>query len=354
MIETISDIGPETLDSFSAIIDVRSPAEFAGDHIPGAINLPVLSNEERAEVGTIYVRESRFLARRLGAAHVARNVAGHLETAFKGCDQKFRPLLYCWRGGMRSGAMATILSQVGWRVGVLAGGYKTWRRGAVSTLFNDAGPLNLVLVDGETGSAKTAILNHLADYGVQSIDLEDLAAHKGSVFGADAFRAQPPQKLFESALFDRLRRCDPSKPIAVEAESSRIGRINIPKRFWLEMRRAPRLRIRATPASRAKYLLQSYGDLVETPDGVESAVDRLRPFHEKKLIEDWLALAAGREYAALAEQLMARHYDPLYERARKRDDRLPAGVIELNRLDEEDIRQAAGEAASIIAAMSTR
>lgn len=196
MIEEVDDISLNSLTRHSAIIDVRSPAEFAEDHIPGALNLPVLSNEQRAEVGAIYVQDSRFRARRIGAAYVARNVAAHLDAALADRDAKFRPLIYCWRGGMRSNAMATILSQIGWRVGVLTGGYKTWRRAVVSALSDDPSPINLVLVDGQTGSAKTEILRRLSTIGVQTIDLEGLAAHKGSVFGEQSARDQPAQKLF--------------------------------------------------------------------------------------------------------------------------------------------------------------
>lgn len=354
MIETVADVTPETLAPYGAIIDVRTPAEFGEDHVPGAINLPVLSNEERAEVGTIYVQDSRFRARRLGAAYVARNVARHLETALADCDAKFRPLLYCWRGGMRSNAMATILSQIGWRVGVLEGGYKTWRRAVVAALFDDGTPLNLVLIDGQTGTAKTEILRRMAALGAQTIDLEGLAAHKGSVFGADAARDQPSQKYFESLLFDRLRRCDLTRPIAVEAESSRIGRLNVPKRLWLAMRQAPRIHIRASLAARAHYLPNAYADLIETSGGVAAAIDKLRPFHAKETIEEWLAMANEMRFSALAERLMREHYDPLYERSRKRDEKRPAGTVEIERLDMEGVDRAARTAAEIIRTLLTR
>ena len=341
MIETVDTVDQDALALYGAIIDVRSPAEFADDHIPGAINLPVLSNEERAEVGTIYVRDSRFRARRIGAAYVARNVAGHLETALSDRDARFRPLIYCWRGGMRSNAMATILSQVGWRVGVLKGGYRTWRRAVVSTLLDDGAPFNFVLIDGETGSAKTQIIQRLAHEGAQTIDLEGLAAHKGSVFGADVAAAQPPQKLFESRLYDTLRRLDPNAPIAIEAESSRIGRISLPKRVWMSMRRSPRLLIRADAAARARYVVSTYGDFIAQGGAIASAIERLRPFHAKETIEEWLALADARDHGTLAERLMRDHYDPLYQRARKRDDRKPFAMIDAGDLDGPAIDKAA-------------
>lgn len=354
MIEAVNDISLTATAPYSAIIDVRSPAEFAEDHIPGAINLPVLSNEERAQVGTIYTRESRFRARRLGAAHVARNVARHLETALADCDAKFRPLLYCWRGGMRSNSMAKILSHVGWRVGVLDGGYKTWRRAVVNSLFDNTAPLNLILIDGETGSAKTEILRRMERHGAQVIDLEGLAAHRGSVFGADMAREQPPQKLFESCLFDQLRRFGPAHPIAVEAESNRIGRINIPKRFWASMRASPRILLRASAAARADYLPRAYSDVTKEPGAIALAIDRLRPFHAKKTIEDWKEMAAERKFTALAEALMRDHYDPLYQRARGRGGNRSAGVIEIDRLDDDGIERAAKSAASIVSGIPTQ
>lgn len=354
MIEETADVAPQTLAQHDAIIDVRSPAEFADDRLPGAINLPVLGDDERAEVGTIYVRESRFKARRMGAAYVAKNVAGHLEAALADRGAKFRPLIYCWRGGMRSHAMATILSQIGWRVGVLQGGYKTWRRAVVAALGDERSPINLVLIDGETGTAKTEILRRLTERGVQAIDLEGLAAHKGSVFGDEPSRAQPPQKLFESRLFERLRSFDPARPIAVEAESSTIGRLAIPRRFWAAMRAAPRLTIEADADARADYLARAYGDFIAQAGAVDDAVDRLRPFQSKERIEEWLALAAAGRFRDFARGLMRDHYDPLYERSRKRDGALRLATVRAECLSDDGIDRAATEAAAIIDRLSKR
>jgi len=353
MIETVTSVAPEAIAPYGAIIDVRSPAEFAEDHIPGAINLPVLSNDERAAVGTIYVQESRFRARRIGAAYVARNIARHLETALSGRDPKFRPLVYCWRGGMRSNAMATILSQIGWRVGVLNGGYKTWRRAVVDALSNEAALFNLVLIDGETGSAKTDIIRKLSGNGAQAIDLEGLAAHKGSVFGGEA-NAQPSQKLFESRLFDAIRRFDPESPIAVEAESRRIGKISLPARLWNSMSESPRLLIRADIKARAKFVVAAYRDFIETDGAIENAIEKLRPFHAKEAIEEWRSLNAEKSHLDLAEALMRAHYDPLYERARKRDGSPPRAIIDAGDLGEAAIDEAACETARAIRTLSRR
>ncbi len=348
MIESVADIGPQPLAHYDTVIDVRSPAEFAEDHIPGAINLPVLSNDERAEIGTIYVKDSRFRARRLGAAYVARNVADHLVGVLADKAAKFRPLLYCWRGGMRSNAMATILSQIGWRVGVIEGGYRRWRRAVVADLCDNAAPLKIILIDGLTGSAKTDILQRLPAAGVQIIDLEALAAHRGSVFGADMHCIQPSQKYFESQLFDQLSRLDAARPIALEAESNRIGKIVIPKRLWTAMRAAPRIEIAASTAARAEYLPRAYADLTAAPDALALAIERLRPFHAKETIEEWRHLADEGNFPALAERLMREHYDPLYDRSRKRDNRAPVGTVCADRLDPDDLDRIANEVGAMI------
>ncbi len=349
MIEDISDIGVETLSRFDAIIDVRSPSEFAADHLPGAINLPVLSDAERAYVGTIYKQKSRFKARRVGAAHVARNVAHHLDTALADKPNTFHPLIYCWRGGMRSNAMATILAQVGWRCGVLNGGYKTWRRAVVAALRDSEAPLKIVLLDGQTGAAKTDILRACAAVGLQTLDLEAFANHRGSVFGGFVNDPQPEQKLFESRLFDALRRLDPEKPILVEAESNRIGCCEVPKRLWEAMLEAPRITIAAPPAARADYLLTAYADIIANAGAVAAAIDRLKPFHAKETLAQWLDMAEAKNWRALAIALMEAHYDPVYERSRQRGRcGAPVRTITVPNLDSATFERVAKEIASAL------
>src|SRR6185436_4475150 len=207
-----------SLARFEAIIDVRSPAEFAEDHVPGAENLPVLDDAERAQIGTIYVQESRFKARRLGAALVARNIARHLENALSDRPGGFRPLVYCWRGGQRSNAMATVLDQVGWPTTVLAGGYRTYRRHVQRRLYEEGHALEVILLSGPTGCGKTALLGRLAGRDVQILDLEGLAEHRGSLLGGFPGREQPSQKMFESRLLRALDGLDPGRAVVVEAE----------------------------------------------------------------------------------------------------------------------------------------
>lgn len=349
MITSIDDISAETLSRFDAIIDVRSPSEFAEDHLPGAVNLPVLNDAERAEVGTVYKTRSHFEARRMGAAFVARNVARHLETALAGKPNAFHPLLYCWRGGMRSNAMATILTQVGWRCGLLEGGYKTWRRAVVAELRDNEAPLPVVLIDGQTGTAKSEILRAAGKAGVQILDLEAYASHRGSVFGGFANAPQPEQKHFETRLYDNLRRFDLSKPILVEAESNRIGRCEIPQRLWQAMLEAPRIVIEAEAQIRAPYLLTAYGDIIADGAVVKDAVERLKPFHPKEEIAEWRAMADTGQWRRLAEALMREHYDPAYERSRKRGRAgKPLARYRLDALDSATFERVAHDIASAL------
>lgn len=189
---------------FDAVIDVRSPAEFADDHILGAINLPVLSDDERARVGTIYKQVSPFEARKVGAALVSRNVARHIDEHFADKPKEYRPLVYCWRGGQRSGSLAIILSQIGFRTHVLAGGYKTYRGEVMDGLREIAGRFTFRVLAGRTGSGKSQVLRELDSLGGQVLDLEALAVHRGSLLGSEPDRPQPPQRLFESRLYERL------------------------------------------------------------------------------------------------------------------------------------------------------
>ena len=221
-------VGLDRLAHFDAVIDVRSPSEFAEDHIPGALNCPVLDDEERRRVGTLYKQVSPFEARKVGAALVSRNIARHLETHFLSKPKGWKPLVCCWRGGQRSGAMTLVLNQVGWGARQLAGGYKAFRQQVMDDLVALPEGLSFRILCGPTGSAKTALLDALAEAGEQVLDLENLANHRGSVLGGAPHTVQPGQKAFETGLWSALRGFDPARPVWVESESRRIGRLHVP------------------------------------------------------------------------------------------------------------------------------
>ncbi|WP_199555240.1 tRNA 2-selenouridine(34) synthase MnmH [Sandaracinobacteroides hominis] len=349
MIRTTIDVSPAARARHHAILDVRSPAEFAEDHLPGAINLPVLDNAERAEVGTLYVQTSKFLARRLGAARVARNIATHLETPPL-CEQQagFQPLIYCWRGGQRSNAMATVLAQVGWPVTLLTGGYKTWRRHVVTALHTADSPLALppvMLIEGPTGSGKTALLSALAAIGQQTVDLEALAGHRGSLFGATN-APQPSQKLWESRLLAALEPLDPSRPLFLEAESSRIGNLAVPPRLWAAMQQAQRITVNALLEDRARHTVETYTEIAADRAALLEAVSRLPRNHSREARARWQSLAEAGDLLPLAADLMRIHYDPAYARSMARRPGAPLAEIPLT-LTPEGLAQAATRIATL-------
>jgi len=321
---------------FDAIIDVRSPAEFAEDHVPGAINLPVLSNEERAEVGTIYKQVSAFDARKIGAALVARNAAAHLQGPLAGLKGGWRPLVYCWRGGQRSGSFGSILAQVGWRVTLLDGGYKSWRRLVVAAVQDVPVAPRVVVLDGYTGSAKTEVLAAVAAAGGQVIDLEGLANHRGSLFGAMP-GGQPSQKAFEGRLARVLAGLDAARPVLVEAESSRVGAVTVPRQLWAAMCAAPRVRLVVPLAARADYTARSYAEVLAEPGRLAATIGQLRRLYADETIAEWLALAEAGAHQALAASLMERHYDPRYGRQHARHAKPDDVTLPVPRLAPQDL-----------------
>ncbi|WP_299813328.1 tRNA 2-selenouridine(34) synthase MnmH [uncultured Jannaschia sp.] len=329
---------------FDEVIDVRAPQEFAEDHMPGAVNLPVLSDAERARIGTIYVQQDRFLARKIGAALVARNAAAHLEGPLADRGGGWRPLLYCWRGGQRSNSFASILAQIGWRVEVLDGGYRSYRRLVSQRLYETPLGLRLVVVDGGTGSGKTELLHRIAAEGGQVVDLEGLARHRGSNFGAMP-GGQPAQKMFESRLVRELDWLDPTRPVFVEAESNAIGHVRLPPSLWTAMGRAETIRLDASPEARGRFLTTTYPDLTADADLLARRIETLRPYHSREQIAAWHAMAREGRHAEMARDLIERHYDRRY-----RDNsshRTDIGRIDLGALSEADLRRAAARALEI-------
>jgi tRNA 2-selenouridine synthase len=317
MAVTLTSLSDIAALGFDAVIDVRSPSEFAEDHIPGAISLPVMEDDERARVGTIYKQESPFKARKIGAALVAKNAARHIEGPLAEKDGGWRPLVYCWRGGQRSGSFATILSQIGWRAETVVGGYKSWRSLVVKALYETPFPAPVVVLDGNTGTAKTALLLLLRDRGVQVIDLEGLANHRGSLFGHMP-GGQPAQKGFETALAMEIAALDPTRPVVVEAESSKVGDIRLPPKLWRAMCDAPRIHVAAPLRARAAYLARAYADLTADHAVLHDVIDKLRAMQPAEAIERWHGFAEAGAFEALAAELMELHYDPRYDKQRAR------------------------------------
>ena len=304
---------------FDEIIDVRTPDEFAEDHIPGSVNCPVLDNAQRIEVGTLYKQESPFAAKKIGAAYVAENIARHLRESFQDQPKSWRPLIVCWRGGQRSGSMTLILRRVGWDAQQLEGGYKSYRKQVVDALAELPRRLRFKVVCGATGSGKSRLLQALAQRGAQVLDLEELACHKGSVLGVLPDAEQPSQKLFESKLLGILHAFDPDRPVFVEAESRKIGNIHVPDALLDTMRAAACLSVEAAFAARVEFLLRDYDYFLRAPEWLNSRLDALRKLQSRETIERWQDYAWQGQWPALVGELLEHHYDPLYYRSQNRN-----------------------------------
>lgn len=305
------------LGEFDTLIDARSPAEFADDRIPGAISCPVLDDAQRAKVGTLYKQVSPFAARKLGAVLVARNIAEHMATQFADKTKEWRPLVYCWRGGQRSGAFTHILREVGWNAARLEGGYRTWRRHVLEQLELLPAGLEFRVVTGPTGSAKSRILEALAGLGQQVLHLEALAAHKGSVLGNLPGIEQPSQRRFESDLYASLVRFDPTRPVYVEAESRKIGVLHVPEQLITRIRGARCVRVDAPVAQRVAFLLRDYEYAIADPAWLRSRLALLRGLHSNDTLQRWNDLITAGDFPTLVNELLVSHYDPLYQRSQR-------------------------------------
>jgi tRNA 2-selenouridine synthase len=344
-VTTLADLG-----AFDEIIDARSPGEFMEDRIPGAINLPVLDNDERARVGTLYKQVSPFEAKRLGAGLVSRNIAHHLATHFADKPKKYRPLVYCWRGGTRSGSMTHVLRSIGWQAAQLDGGYKAYRTAVLAELDSLPDPLRFIVVCGPTGVGKSRFLRTLTDLGAQVLDLEELAAHMGSVLGAYPERPQPGQKLFESLVWDRLRRFDPDRPVFVESESKRIGNLHTPETLLRRMRASECLNLDAEIPVRVALLKQEYAHFLADPLQLNEQLDRLIQLRGGDTVVRWKELALSGKWDELVGELLEQHYDPAYRRSLTRNFvRSPdSPVLTLASPDEGPIRDLAKTALDVV------
>ncbi|OEZ64045.1 MULTISPECIES: tRNA 2-selenouridine(34) synthase MnmH [unclassified Duganella] len=334
------------LDSFDAIIDARSPAEYALDHLPGAINAPVLDDEQRIRVGTMYKQVNSFEAKKVGAALVAKNIAAHIEALWLDKPREWRPLVYCWRGGNRSGSMAHILAKIGWPVVQLDGGYKAFRA-HVNAALEQPPALNFKVICGTTGSGKSRLLEVLHANGAQVLDLEQLAAHRGSVLGHLPSHPQPSQKAFESAIWNTLRRFDPAQPVFVESESKKVGNLRVPAALMEAMRASDCIALTLSRANRVRLLMADYAHFTESPASLNEQLEFLVPLHGRDKIKRWQAMAVEGAIPALVEELLADHYDPAYLRS---IDRNFVRYGQALPLELEDIDAAAFQAAALILA----
>jgi tRNA 2-selenouridine synthase len=332
-----------SLDSFDTIIDVRSPSEFAEDHVPGAINCPVLSDEERVRVGTIYKQVNAFEAKKIGAALVARNIAEHIEAQFLDKPRNWKPLIYCWRGGNRSGAMAHILSQIGWHVQKLDGGYKKYRGEVNRALAAWPPRFTFQVVCGMTGSGKTRLLQVLESVGAQVLDLEKLAAHRGSVLGGLPSESQPSQKAFETRIWQLLRGFNPAQPVFVESESKKVGNLRVPEALMQKMRESSCLSVLLPHAQRVQLLMEDYAHFVCAPANLASKLDCLTHLHGHEKIGRWKQMVSGGQMAVLVDELLVHHYDPSYLRSIERNfvQFNKAQTVELGDISVESFRSAA-------------
>jgi tRNA 2-selenouridine synthase len=301
---------------FDAVIDVRSPAEYAEDHIPGAISAPVLDDAERAEVGTLYKQVSPFDAKKAGASLISRNIARHVEELFKDKGKTWRPLVYCWRGGKRSGAMAHVMRAIGWDAETLEGGYKAYRRFVVSQLQSLPSALDFIVIHGPTGSGKSRLLGALKRARAQVLDLEALAAHRGSVLGNLPGRPQPTQKMFESLLLEELSGLQAEKAVYVEGESKKIGELQVPDALMERMRASPCIVLDTAVEVRVELLLDEYRHFLSDRDALNKQLDCLVALHGRERIALWKSTSDWRE---LVRRLLVEHYDPAYRRSSARN-----------------------------------
>ncbi|MEO8059745.1 MAG: tRNA 2-selenouridine(34) synthase MnmH [Burkholderiales bacterium] len=307
------------LDQFSAVLDARSESEFALDHLPGALNWPVLNDAERIVVGTEYAQVSPFTAKKRGAALVARNIAAHIEREVMQLPKDWKPLVYCWRGGTRSGSLALVLDQIGFRVQVLEGGYREYRRAVIASLEELPSTFQYRVVCGTTGSGKSRLLQVLRAHGAQVLDLEALANHRGSVLGLVPGSVQPGQKSFESRVWDTLRGFDAERPVFVESESKKVGDLRVPLRLVERMRQAPCIRLELPLDARVRLLIEEYDFFVKDTPAFCGRLDALRASRGNEVVNGWQETARAGRTAEVVQDLLVTHYDPNYNQSMKRN-----------------------------------
>lgn len=322
-------LGALGLDKYSLVIDARSPHEYAEDHIPGAINLPVVDDDQFAEVGKAY-RVNPHNAYVVGAQYALRNIADHVERLIRSYPADARFLVYCFRGGKRSRAWAEPLRAIGYQTDVLQGGWKAYRRAVLAALGTLPLQFEFRVVAGMTGSGKTRLLRALRVIGQQVIDLEALAVHKGSLLGLMPGDRQPTQKLFDSELVRLLSSLDKTRPVWVEAESKKVGRLQLPDALLQAMNGGKRFELLVPLAERVRLLREEYPHLADEPMQIVEQLAPLKPLVGAKELDNWKLLARHRQIDELVTRLLTTHYDPSYARSRYRQHVEGWNVVEVN------------------------
>jgi tRNA 2-selenouridine synthase len=321
----------DPLGGFSTVIDARSEDEYALDHLPGAINWPSLNNEERVLIGTMYKQVSAFEAQKHGAALVAANISRHITQHVLDLPKTWQPLVYCWRGGKRSGSLALILGQIGFKVTLVEGGYKAFRTALLADLPQQVKRLSFRVICGPTGSGKTRLLETLAEAGAQVLDLEALASHRSSVLGVLPGRPQPSQKHFDTRVWTALRGFDASRPVFVESESRKVGNLSVPESLMLAMRASPCISLVLSDAERVALLMEDYDFFVQDREFFCLRLEALAELRGRQTVEDWKSRVRLGDFESVVQALLHTHYDPTYASslARNFKQASQAQVIEL-------------------------
>jgi len=310
------------LSDFDTVIDARTEDEYAEDHLPGAINWPTLHNAERVTIGTLYKQVSAFEAKKRGAALSARNIAAHIEREVLGKPKGWKPLVYCWRGGNRSGALATILGAIGFQVTLIEGGYKAWRNALLADLPGLAARLQYQVVCGPTGSGKTRLLQALAAQGAQVLDLEALANHRSSVLGVVPGQPQPSQKHFDTRVWQALKGFDPSRVVYVESESKKVGNLRVPDALMDAMRASPCLDLQLPNEERVALLLEDYDFFLQDQSFFCERLRALTELRGHEVVESWVRTVQNGQPERVVRELLAHHYDPVYAASIRRNFKL--------------------------------
>ena len=321
------------------IIDVRSPSEFIIDHIPGSINLPVLSDKQRHYVGKTYKEVNPFKAKIIGASIISKNISKFLDKEFLSRKGSWHALIYCWRGGQRSRSLALVLNEIGWRISVLKGGYKNYRKLVLDEL-DDLSKYQFKIIQGQTGSAKTKVLNSLSNMNAQVIDLEHLASHRGSLLGSEINKTQPSQRYFESLIHKKLDKFDNTKPIFIESESSKIGKLHLPKKLWLKLNKSDRLLLNVPINERIKFLLKEYKHLTKDSKLIQPFINGMKGKIANEILVNWTKLIQNQDWETFVKETLENHYDPKYSfSATKHMDKIKhkIDVMKLNKLSIDNI-----------------